>query len=98
MAHPELPQRPILPEQVDPGRWLHAYRERCFARRVKPNGSVVLDGQAYYVGSRYTGEEIVAQLDASACQVQFVHQRVVIKRNALKGLVSQLLHLPQFVI
>lgn len=97
VAYPQLPQRPLLPERVDPDRWLEAYDERCFARRVKPNGMVVLDGQSYYVGSRYAGEEIVAQLDASARQIRFVHQRVVVKRCALKGLVNQQLLLSQFV-
>jgi transposase InsO family protein len=41
VAHPQLPLRPRLPAQVDPDRWIEAYHERCFARRVKANGSVL---------------------------------------------------------
>src|SRR5260221_13335100 len=63
IAHPQLPRRPRLPAQVDPDRCLAAYPGRGFARRVKANGSVLLDDQLYYVRTQYAGSAVVAQLD-----------------------------------
>jgi Integrase core domain len=70
IAFAQLPLRPPLPARVDPDRWLpayQAYHERCFARCVKGNGWVQWDEQAhqaYYVGRRSAGQEVVVQLDA----------------------------------
>ena len=98
VAHPQLPLRPRLPAQVDPDRWLEAYHERCFARRVKTNGAVLLDDQEYYVGRQYAGREVVAQLDTPARQVRFLDsQRTVLKIKPLRGLVGETLSLEAFV-
>jgi hypothetical protein len=97
VAHPQLPVRPRLPAQVDPDRWLEAYDERCFARRVKANGSVLLDEREYYVGSSYAGQEVVAQLDASTRQVRFVHHQQVLKVKPLRALVGAPMPLEAFV-
>lgn len=98
VAHPQLPLRPRLPAQVDPDRWLDAYHERCFARRVKANGAVLLDDREYYVGRQYAGREVVAQLDAATRQVQFLDsQRTVLKVKPLRGLVGETLSLEAFV-
>ncbi len=69
VACPQLPLRPRLPARVDPDRWLQAYHGRCFAPRVKTNGEMLLDDQAYYVGRRFAGQEVVAQLEAPSRQV-----------------------------
>jgi Integrase core domain len=98
VAHPQLPLRPRLPAQVDPDRWLEAYHERCFARRVKANGAVLLDDREYYVGRQYAGREVVAQLDAPARQVRFLDsQRTVLKVKPLRELVGETLSLEAFV-
>jgi hypothetical protein len=97
VAHPQLPLRPRLPAQVDPDRWLEVYHERCFARRVRANGSVLLDDREYYVGSHYVGREVVAQLDATTRQVRFLDQRTVLKVKPLRGLVGDELPLDAFV-
>jgi hypothetical protein len=97
MAHPQLPVRPRLPIRVDPDRWLEAYHERCFARRVKANGSFILGDQAYYLGRQYGGREVVAQLDATTRQVRFLEQRRVVDAKPLAGLVGQELPLEAFV-
>jgi hypothetical protein len=97
VAHPQLPLRPGLPARVDPDRWLDVYHERCFARRVRANGSVLLDNREYYVGSHYVGREVVAQLDATTRQVRFLDQRTVLKVKPLRGLVGEELPLDAFV-
>jgi hypothetical protein len=86
VAHPQLPLRPRLPDQVDPDRWLEACHGPCFARRVKANGTVLLDEQAYYVGSRYAGQAVVAQVDAPTRQVMFLDvQRRALAVKPLRG-------------
>jgi hypothetical protein len=98
VAHPQLPVRPRLPARVDPDRWLAVYHERCFARRVRANGSVLLDDREYYVGSHSIGQEVVAQLDATTRQVRFLdHQRTVLTIKPLRGLVGEELSLEAFV-
>jgi hypothetical protein len=97
VAHPPLPVRPRLPVQVDPDAWLVAYHERCFARRVTVNGSVLLDGRPYYVGTQSAGREVVAQLDAPMRQIRFLDRRMVVKVKPLQGLVGQPLSLEAFV-
>lgn len=98
VAHPQLPLRPPVPTQVDPDRWVEAYHERCFARRVKTNGSVLLDDQPYYVGRQYAGQEVVAQLDASTRQLRFLSEgRVLLKVQPLRGLVGATMPLEAFV-
>lgn len=98
VAHPQLPLRPPVPTQVDPDRWVEASHERCFARQVKTNGTVLLDGQPYYVGSQYAGQEVVAQLDASTRQVRFLSERrVLLKVKPLRGLVGATMPLEAFM-
>jgi len=99
VAHPHLPLRPPLPARVDPDRWLEAAHGRCFARRVKTNGAVLLDEHAYYVGRHYAGQEVVAQLDAPNRQVQFWDgQRRLLAVKPLRGLVGEELSLQAFVV
>jgi hypothetical protein len=98
VAYPQLPLRPRLPERVDPDRWLEAYHGQCFARRVKAHGTVLLDGQAYYVGSQYVGREVVAQLDAPTRQMCFLDpQRRGLGVKPLRGLVGDLMALSALV-
>ncbi|HEY7094719.1 MAG TPA: integrase core domain-containing protein [Ktedonobacterales bacterium] len=99
VAFPQLPLRPRLPARVDPDRWLQAYHGRCFARRVKTNGEVVLDEQPYYVGRRFAGQEVVAQLEAPSQQVLVLDgQRRLLAVKPLRGLVGEELSLEAFVI
>jgi hypothetical protein len=97
IAHPTLPQRPRLPDQVDPDRWVESYHERCFARQVKRSGMVQLDGRTYYVGQLYAGTEVVAQVDATTAHVRFLAQQRVVRTSPLKGLVGQPMALSAFV-
>jgi hypothetical protein len=97
IAHPQLPLRPRLPVQVNPDAWLEAYHERCFARRGKANGSALLDGRPYYVGTQYAGRAVVAQLDAPTQHIRFLDRRMVVKVKPRHGLVGQPLSLEAFV-
>jgi transposase InsO family protein len=98
VAFPQLPFRSPLPAQVDPDRWVAAYQDRCFARRVRSNGTVFRDDQAYYVGSRYAGRAVVAQLDAATRQVRFFsEQHLLLAAKPLRGLVGAPMSLEAFV-
>lgn len=99
VAFPQLPLRPRLPARVDPDRWLQAYHGRCFARRVKGTGSLQLDEQLYYVGRRWVGQEVVAQLDAPSQQVLVLDsQGHLLTSKPLRGLVGAELSLEAFVL
>jgi hypothetical protein len=41
---------------VDPDSWLAAIEGEHFTRKVKHNGSVLLDKYAYYIGQELAGE------------------------------------------
>ena len=99
VAYPQLPQRPRLPAQVDdPDRWVEAYDGRCFARRVQRDGGVLLDDRAYYIGQRYAGGEVVAQLEAATRQVRFLDAHAqLLATKPLRGLVGAPLALDAFV-
>jgi hypothetical protein len=98
VAWPQLPLWPPLPVQVDPDRWIASYQDRCFARRVRSDGTVFLDNRPYPVGSQYAGRAVVAQLDAATHQVRFFsEQRVLLATKPLRGLVGAPLSLEAFV-
>jgi hypothetical protein len=66
-------------------------------RRVKANGTVLLDDREYYVGNSYAGRDVVAQLDATTRQVRFLYQREVLKVKPLRELVGEQMTLEAFV-
>jgi hypothetical protein len=97
-AYPTLPDRPSLPAEVDPDRWLAVYDGRAFARRVKPGGTIVLDDKSYYVSSKLAGQQVLAQLQATGPGVLIWHQQRLVRLLPLKGLVGHLMPLDAFVV
>ena len=58
-----------------------------------------LDEQPYYVGRRFTGQEVVAQLDAPSQQVLVLDsQRHLLTSKPVRGLVGAELSLEAFVL
>src|SRR5215469_2979168 len=55
------------------------------------------DDREYYVGSRYAGREVVAQLDATPRQVRVLDQQAVLKVKPLCGLVGEERPLEAFI-
>jgi hypothetical protein len=55
VAHPVLPRLPTLPTSVDPDAWLKAIDGRTYARRIKADGRVSVDGTAYDIKQALAG-------------------------------------------
>lgn len=86
VAFPSLPKLRRLPEMVDPDRWLLAYHQHKFKRRVRSNGSVEVDKKSYYIGRQFKGCYVVLELDAHQRQFIAWHEGRAIKQLPIKGL------------
>ncbi len=96
-AHPILPPRPALPEEVDPDRWVHVLDGRLYARQVKSDGRVLVDGTAYYVKKDLAGQRIVLRIKAATrvCEVLLGEQKI--KELPIKGLVGEPMALDDYI-
>jgi len=96
-AFPKLPVRPGLPQHIDPDRWLVAYHNRRFKRRVRANGTVTIDKHSYYVKRALKGRYVVLRVDAhhQHFTVELGHQPV--KTMPIKSLYDQELNFNDYV-
>ena len=62
VAFSALPARPTLPAQGDPDAWLKVVGGRSFARKVRYDGTVALDGHRYYVSQKLAGQSVVLRV------------------------------------
>jgi hypothetical protein len=97
VAFPVLPRLPALPETVDPDRWLHVIHGRRYARTVKPNGNVEIDGRSYYVAQHLARQAVVLEVDAPTRTFQVWQRAQAVKRLPIKGLIQQLMAFEAFV-
>ncbi len=88
---------PAVPEVVDPDAWLHHVDGQHFVRKVRANGTVLLDDVSYYVKQALAGQYVDICVDASARELVVWHQHQPLKRLAIKGLQNTLLPFEQFV-
>jgi hypothetical protein len=86
VAFPMLPTLPVLPERVDPDRWLQAVDGRCSTRKVRRDGSVLVAETSYYVKQALAGQYVVVQADATTRTLLVSQRGEVIKRLPIKGL------------
>lgn len=89
LAFPDLPQRPALPQLVDPDSWLHTVNGKLFKRRVDPGGRIRVDKHRYYIGQAYQGRYVVLRLEAQAKQFVVELANQPIKTLPIKGLYHQ---------
>ncbi len=81
-----LPSLPHVPQVVDPDAWLqHVDGQHCI-RKIRQNGTIVLDDVSYDVKQRLAGHSIDVSIDASHQELVIWHQHQPIKRLAIKGL------------
>ena len=88
-AFPDLPPRPLLPQQVDPDAWLTFFHRRVFRRRVGQNGSITVGRHAYYVGYIYAGMRVGVLVDASQRVFHILRGAVLLAEKEIQGLVGQ---------
>src|SRR5947207_14748919 len=58
VAFPSLPAVPPVPDRIDPSAWLRHVHGQHFIRKVRHNGTVVLDDVAYYVQQARVGHYV----------------------------------------
>ncbi len=97
VAFADLPALPALPELVDPDAWLTHVDGQHFIRKIRHNGTILLDDVSYYVKGALAGQYIDVCIDASQQELVIWHQQQPIKRLAIKGLHHTPLPLEQFV-
>jgi transposase InsO family protein len=96
-AFPKLPVRPGLPQRIDPDRWLLAYHDQRFKRRVRSNGTVTIDKHNYYVKRTLKGRYVVLRVDAHNQCFQVELDNQTIKTIAIKSLYDQELDFADYV-
>lgn len=97
VAFPVLPHLPALPQTVDPDRWRHVIHSRRYARTVKPNGSVEIDGHSYYVAQHLAGQAVVLEVAAPTRTFQVWQRAQAVKRLRIKGVIQQPMAFEAFV-
>jgi hypothetical protein len=97
VAFPALPARPPIPLVVDPDAWLHAVDGRSYVRKVRENGTVLVDDIPYYLGQTLAGQHVGMQVDAPSSEFVVMHRGQEVKRLPIKGLVGGVLSFDQFV-
>lgn len=97
VAFPDLPGWPPLPTEVDPDAWVRSMDGAVFVRRVKPNGTILLDTRAYSVGRALAGREVVVQIDAARQEVVILVDEQEHRRRPLKGVVGSCMPFDAYV-
>lgn len=92
LAHPTPPHLPALPTSVDPDAWLNAIHGRTYARRIKSDGCVSVDGTNYYVKQALAGQQIILRVNAAEQCLEVLHEQILIKALPIKGLLGK--HMP----
>jgi hypothetical protein len=97
MAFPTLPARPPVPFLVDPDAWLRTVDGRSYVRKVRENGTVLVDDTPYYIGQTFAGQYVGMQVDAPSREFAVLQGGQEVKRLPIKGLVGGVLPFDSFV-
>jgi transposase InsO family protein len=97
VAFAELPSLPRVPDVVDPDRWLRVIDGQHFVRKVRHNGTVLLDNVEYYIKQSLAGQYVDVCVDANTQAFVIWHQHQPCKRVAIKGLQKTALSFDRFV-
>ncbi|WP_236600823.1 transposase [Ktedonobacter sp. SOSP1-85] len=96
-AHPVLPTLPALPALIDPDAWLQAVHGRTYARRVKSDGRVSVDGADYYIKQALAGQRITLRVNAAERCFEVLQHESIIKQLPIKGLQGQQMPLDDYI-
>jgi hypothetical protein len=97
LAFPDLPQRPALPQLIDPDSWLQTINGKLLKRRIDPGGRVKVDKHRYYIGQSYQGRYVVLRVEAETKQFSVELANQPIKTLPIKGLHNQPLRFEQYL-
>lgn len=96
-AFPVLPARPAVPATVDPDRSLEVLSGQRYVRKVRANGTVMVDSVSYYVDRAWEGKYVTLRIDAAAREFVVEYREQPIKRLPIKGLVGSPLPLEAYL-
>ena len=85
VAFPNLPARPPLPSMVDPDRWVDVLDGQRFVRKIRPNGTVSVDGTVYYIDQKWHGRYVSLQIEAAQRVFVVEYREQVLKLLPIKG-------------
>lgn len=97
LAHPVLPTLPALPAVVDPDAWVQAVHGRTYARRVKSDGFVKVDGVNYSVKQALAGQQITLCVNAAGRCFEVIQQETRMKQLPIKGLQGKLMPVDDYI-
>jgi transposase InsO family protein len=89
VAFPNLPARPHLPALVDPDRWVDVLDGLRFVRKIRRDGTVTVDGMAYYIDYAWHGRYVSLHIQAGARTFRVEYREEVLKEVPIKGLMGE---------
>jgi hypothetical protein len=97
VAFAHLPSLPRVPDVVDPDRWLRVIDGQHVVRKVRHNGTVLIDDVRYYIKHSLAGRYVDVCVDAHQQEFVIWHQHQPFKHVAIKGLQKTALSFDRFV-
>jgi hypothetical protein len=97
VAFPTLPILSPVPTFVDPDAWLDRLDGLQTVRKVRTNGTILLDDLSYYIKGALAGQYVNVCLNATQQLVEVEHQGQLLKQLPIKGLKRTVLPYATFV-
>jgi hypothetical protein len=97
VAFPTLPDRPDVPDMIDPDAWVAHYHRFCFRRRANAQGVVSIDRQRYTLGAAYAGERLTLKVNAPERCFEVIAKGRVALKVPIKGLCDMQLGFPAYL-
>jgi hypothetical protein len=97
VAFPTLPLLPPVPTFVDPDAWLDRLDGLQTVRKVRTNGTILLDDVPYYIKGTLAGRYVNVRLNATQQLIEVEHQGRLLKQLPIKGLKRTALPYATFV-
>lgn len=82
---------------VDPDAWLQAVHGRTYARRVKSDGYVSVDGIDYYIKRALAGHMITVCVNATERCFEVMQETTLVKQIPIKELQGKLMPLDDYI-
>ena len=86
-----------VPMIINPDAWLMAISNLKFTRKVSSNGSISVDKYDYYISNELVGQRVLVAIDSVNQQLVISHNKVEVKRLAIKGLVGREMNTDEYI-
>lgn len=97
LAFPTLPRLPRVPEFVDPDAWLDPLDGLHTVRKVRTNGTIILDNVSYSIKGALAGQYVDVCINATTLTFEVEHNGQFLKHLPIKGLKHTVLPYTTFV-